>query len=83
MTPLIWIVIGIFIGFMLGIFIGASMCIRKVSEADFKYAVLRDRFAPLLKLAFGSENAPETDHEIDIYLEDPDEWFALLGDDNE
>ncbi len=83
MTPPIWVLIGVTIGFLLGIFTGAMMCIKKVTEKDFEYAVLRDRYALLLKRVFGSEDAPKTGHEIDIYLEDPNEWLALLEDDNE
>ena len=48
MTPTIWICIGIFIGFMLGIFTGALMCIRKVTEKDFEYAVLHDKHTKML-----------------------------------
>ena len=49
MTPTIWICIGLALGFLLGIFTGALMCIRKVSEADYEYAKLHDKHIKMVK----------------------------------
>ena len=77
-TPAVLICMGIAIGFMLGIFTGALMCIRKVSEAEWEQAAMHDKYIKLKEeyqaYVDGSEDAPkDIDNEWLDYLKDPKE----------